>query len=116
MADEPRPALVVSDAERERGISLRRDAVVEARLTLEEFNGLEEADRDDSREAGALALLDAFATLGRRNRSTLGLEGIPSAGQGRASEAPSVIGCRRSVLRCRTWRSAYGTFATGPVR
>jgi hypothetical protein len=54
MADEPRPGLVVSHAERERGISQRRDAVVKARLTLEEWNDLEEADRDHSREAGAL--------------------------------------------------------------
>ena len=38
MADETRPALLASDAERERAITLLRDAAVEGRLTLEEFS------------------------------------------------------------------------------
>jgi DUF1707 SHOCT-like domain len=35
---ENKPALLVSDADRERGIALLRDAVVDGRLTLEEFS------------------------------------------------------------------------------
>lgn len=38
MADENKPALLIGDAERERGIALLRDAVVDGRLTLEEFS------------------------------------------------------------------------------
>jgi hypothetical protein len=38
VADENKPALLVSDADRERGIALLRDAVVDGRLTLEEFS------------------------------------------------------------------------------
>ncbi|HEY2260006.1 MAG TPA: DUF1707 domain-containing protein [Solirubrobacteraceae bacterium] len=37
MAEENHPALLASDAERERTTTLLRDAVVEGRLTLEEF-------------------------------------------------------------------------------
>jgi hypothetical protein len=38
VAEDNRPALLVSDADRERGIALLRDAVVDGRLTLEEFS------------------------------------------------------------------------------
>lgn len=38
MTDEITPALLVSDAERERGVARLRDAVVDGRLTLEEFS------------------------------------------------------------------------------
>jgi hypothetical protein len=38
MADENKPALLVSDAEREGAVTLLRDAVVDGRLTLEEFS------------------------------------------------------------------------------
>ena len=38
VADENKPALLVGDADRERGIALLRDAVVDGRLTLEEFS------------------------------------------------------------------------------
>jgi hypothetical protein len=38
VADENKPALLVSDADRERGIALLRDAVADGRLTLEEFS------------------------------------------------------------------------------
>jgi len=38
VTDETKPALRASDAEREQGITLLRDAVVEGRLTLEEFS------------------------------------------------------------------------------
>jgi hypothetical protein len=36
--EEDKPAPLASDAERERGVALLRDAVVEGRLTLEEFS------------------------------------------------------------------------------
>jgi uncharacterized protein DUF1707/cell wall-active antibiotic response 4TMS protein YvqF len=38
MAAEDKPALLIGDADRERGVSLLRDAVVDGRLTLEEFS------------------------------------------------------------------------------
>lgn len=38
VTDESQPALRLSDAERERGIAVLRDAAVEGRLTLEEFS------------------------------------------------------------------------------
>jgi hypothetical protein len=38
MAADDKPALLISDAERERGITLLRDAVIDGRLTLEEFS------------------------------------------------------------------------------
>ena len=38
MDEEPPPEIRASDAERERGIEVLRDAVVEGRLTLEEFS------------------------------------------------------------------------------
>ncbi|MGO9882213.1 MAG: DUF1707 domain-containing protein [Solirubrobacteraceae bacterium] len=38
MTEENKPALLVGDADRERGITLLRDAVVDGRLTLEEFS------------------------------------------------------------------------------
>jgi hypothetical protein len=38
MAAEDRPALLISDADRERGVALLRAAVVDGRLTLEEFS------------------------------------------------------------------------------
>ena len=38
MADENKPALLVGDADREQGIALLRDAVIDGRLTLEEFS------------------------------------------------------------------------------
>jgi hypothetical protein len=38
VTDETKPALRASDAEREQGIALLRGAVVEGRLTLEEFS------------------------------------------------------------------------------
>ena len=38
MGDENKPALLLSDSERDRGVTLLRDAVVEGRLTLEEFS------------------------------------------------------------------------------
>jgi capsid protein len=38
MAADDKPALLISDAEREHGITLLRDAVVDGRLTLEEFS------------------------------------------------------------------------------
>src|ERR1700722_12187929 len=38
MADETRPAVLASDADRERAVTLLRDAAVEGRLTLEEFS------------------------------------------------------------------------------
>jgi hypothetical protein len=38
VADENKPALLVGDADRERGIALLRAAVVDGRLTLEEFS------------------------------------------------------------------------------
>lgn len=38
MEDQIKPALLASDADRERGVALLRDAVVDGRLTLEEFS------------------------------------------------------------------------------
>ncbi len=38
MGDESKPALLLSDGERDRGVTLLRDAVVDGRLTLEEFS------------------------------------------------------------------------------
>jgi hypothetical protein len=38
VAEANQPALLVSDADRERGVALLRDAVVDGRLTLEEFS------------------------------------------------------------------------------
>ncbi len=38
MPEDNKPALLVSDAEREQGIALLREAVAEGRLTLEEFS------------------------------------------------------------------------------
>lgn len=38
MADERKPALLIGDGDRERGIESFRDAVLEGRLTLEEFS------------------------------------------------------------------------------
>jgi uncharacterized protein DUF1707/cell wall-active antibiotic response 4TMS protein YvqF len=38
MAAEDKPALLIGDSERERGVAQLRDAVVDGRLTLEEFS------------------------------------------------------------------------------
>ncbi|MGI8506151.1 MAG: DUF1707 SHOCT-like domain-containing protein [Solirubrobacteraceae bacterium] len=62
MTDETKPALRVSDAERERAVVLLRDAVVDGRLTLEEFServGSAQLVRTDPELAALVADLPA---------------------------------------------------------
>lgn len=62
MSDERAPAVRLGDAEREHGITVLRDAVVEGRLTLEEFSdrvGRVQVARTDAELAELLADLPA---------------------------------------------------------
>ncbi len=64
MAADDKPALLVSDAERERGSRFLRDAVVDGRLTLEEFTnrvGSAQVVRTEPELATLLADLPAQA-------------------------------------------------------
>jgi hypothetical protein len=65
VTEENKPALLVGDADRERGIALLRDAVVDGRLTLEEFSdrvGTVQLARTEPELEAQIADLPAHAT------------------------------------------------------
>lgn len=107
MSDEPEPSrtpILASDAERERSIMLLRDAVVEGRLTLEEFS-----ERVDVVHAARtdLELADLVRDLPGIQR-----EPAPPTGVAEAHNAVFSHLSRAglwSLPRHSAWRSIFGT-------
>jgi hypothetical protein len=102
-----RPPILASDAERERSITLLRDAVGEGRLTLEEFTervGLAHAARTDQELASLARDLPAHAAAPVSPVSPA----VP-AEEHRAFCSHLIRSGPWSVPRRSSWRSIFGT-------
>ena len=103
MEERPQPpAIRASDAERERSVTVLRDAVVEGRLTLEEFServGAAQLARTDQELAQLTADLPAAAVARPATAPTVYRATFSALGRSGAWELPAAS----------AWKSWFGT-------